>query len=107
MSYVLERFMRYVQVGSPSNPDNMDETPSTPCQHDMARLLGEELRAVGCTDVSVDQHAYVTGTLPASAESSRENSTSLSPVSASALPASTPFRNETTAAGCSDCSAGV
>ena len=32
MSDVLERFMRYVQVGSPSNPDNMEETPSTPCQ---------------------------------------------------------------------------
>ena len=67
MSDVLERFMRYVQVGSPSNPDNMEETPSTPCQHDMALLLGEELRAVGCTDVTVDEHAYVTGTLPASA----------------------------------------
>ena len=66
MSDVLERFMRYVQVGSPSNPDNMEATPSTECQHDMARLLGEELEAVGCTGVTVDGHAYVTGTLPAS-----------------------------------------
>ena len=66
MSDVLDRFMRYVQVGSPSDPDNLGETPSTACQHDMARLLGEELESVGCTDVTVDEHAYVTGTLPAS-----------------------------------------
>ncbi len=67
MSDVLERFMRYVQVDSQSDPDNMDETPSTPCQHEMARVLGEELRSIGCADVVVDEHAYVTGTLPASA----------------------------------------
>ena len=67
MSDVLERFMRYVQVDSQSDPDNMDVTPSTPRQHEMARYLGDELREIGCTDVSVDEHAYVTGILPASA----------------------------------------
>ena len=67
MSDVLERFMRYVQVDSQSDPDNEAETPSTPHQHEMARVLGEELKAIGCTDVAVDEHAYVTGTLVASA----------------------------------------
>lgn len=67
MSDVVERFMRYVQVDSQSDPSNESETPSTPRQHDMARLLGEELRAIGCADVVVDDHAYVTATLPASA----------------------------------------
>ena len=67
MSDVLERFMRYVQVDSQSDPDNMDVTPSTSRQHDMASFLGDELREIGCVDVSVDEHAYVTGTLPASA----------------------------------------
>ena len=67
MSDVLERFMRYVQVDSQSDPDNMDVTPSTPRQHDMASYLGDELREIGCVDVAVDEHAYVTGTLPASA----------------------------------------
>lgn len=67
MSDVLERFMRYVQVDSQSDPDNEAETPSTPHQHEMARVLGEELKAIGCTDVAVDEHAYVTGTLAASA----------------------------------------
>ena len=67
MSDVLERFMRYVQVDSQSDPNNMDETPSTPRQHEMARFLGDELREIGCEDVAVDEHAYVTATLPASA----------------------------------------
>ena len=39
MSDVLERFVRYVQVDSQSDPDDMDQTPSTPCQHKMAELL--------------------------------------------------------------------
>lgn len=67
MSDVLERFLRYVQVDSQSDPANMDVTPSTPRQHDMARVLADDLRAIGCMDVTADEHAYVTGTLPASA----------------------------------------
>ncbi|MGQ5426690.1 peptidase T [Thermophilibacter sp. ZX-H3] len=67
MSDVLDRFLRYVQVDSQSDPANMDVTPSTPRQHDMARVLADDLRAIGCMDVTADEHAYVTGTLPASA----------------------------------------
>lgn len=67
MSDVLERFLRYVQVDSQADPSNMDVTPSTPRQHDMARVLADDLRAIGCVDVTADEHAYVTGTLPASA----------------------------------------
>ena len=63
---VAERFMRYVQVDSQSNPENDTVTPSTPTQHEMARYLGEELKTLGCTDVTVDEHAYVTGTFAAS-----------------------------------------
>ena len=66
MSDVVERFMRYVQVDSQSDPDNEAQTPSTPTQHKMADVMGEELRSIGCIDVKVDGHAYVTGTLPAS-----------------------------------------
>ena len=66
MSDVVERFMRYVQVDSQSDPDNEAQTPSTPTQHKMAEVMGEELRSIGCIDVKVDGHAYVTGTLPAS-----------------------------------------
>ena len=68
MSDVLERFMRYVQVDSQADPHAPEgQTPSAPREHAMAELLGEELRALGCEDVEVTDHAYVTASLPASA----------------------------------------
>lgn len=64
---VLERFMRYVQVDSQSDPQAPeDQVPSSPREHAMAELLGDELRALGCDDVRVDEHAYVTASVPAS-----------------------------------------
>ena len=66
MSDVLERFLRYVQVDSQSDPTNEEQTPSTEIQHDMARILAAELSELGCEDVCADEHAYVTATLPAS-----------------------------------------
>lgn len=65
-SDVLERFLRYVQVGSQSDPHNEDETPSTACQLDLARLLASELAELGCEDVALTERAYVTASLPAS-----------------------------------------
>ena len=58
-SDVLERFLRYVQVDSQSDEHQENQTPSTACQHDMARLLAEELRELGCADAQADEHAYV------------------------------------------------
>lgn len=65
-SDVLERFLRYVQVDSQSDPHNEDETPSTACQRNLARLLASELAELGCEDVALTEHAYVTASLPAS-----------------------------------------
>jgi tripeptide aminopeptidase len=67
MSDVLDRFLRYVQVDSQSDAAHEDQTPSTPTQHAMARMLADELRALGCDDVTADEHAYVTASVPASA----------------------------------------
>ena len=66
-SDVLERFMRYVQIDSQSDPHNEEETPSTACQRDMARQLAVELAELGCSEVEATHNAYVTATLPASA----------------------------------------
>lgn len=66
-SDVVERFMRYVQIESQSDPNNEDVTPSTATQHEMAKYLERELVELGCEDVSRDEHAYVTATVPASA----------------------------------------
>ena len=67
MSDVVERFLRYVQVPSSSDSEAGEGgTPSTPEQHDMARLLERELLELGLEDVRRDGHAYVTASLPAS-----------------------------------------
>lgn len=67
MSDVVERFIRYAQVDSASDPLNEAETPSTPIQFDMAKVLAADLTELGCVDVTVDDHAYVTASVPASA----------------------------------------
>ena len=65
-SDVLERFLRYVQVDTPSSDAHADQTPSTPEQFDLAHVLADELRELGAEDVEVSEHAYVTARVPAS-----------------------------------------
>jgi tripeptide aminopeptidase len=60
---VLDRFQRYVRVDTQS-ARRVGRTPSTPGQWDMARMLVDELRAVGLEDAAVDDHCYVYATLP-------------------------------------------
>ena len=65
MSDVLERFVRYCEVPSQSNPQTADHVPSTQSQFKIAEVVAEDLRALGAEDVSVDEHAYVTCHWPA------------------------------------------
>ncbi len=67
MMSVADRFIEYVKIESPSDQDNLANTPSTQCQFDMSNQVAAELREMGCLDVEVDEHAYVTATVPASA----------------------------------------
>jgi tripeptide aminopeptidase len=60
---LLERFDRYARVFTTSVRD-AGTTPSSPGQFDLARLLVGELRALGLEDAAVDEHCYVTATLP-------------------------------------------
>ena len=64
---VLERFLRYVQVDTTSSDANCDQVPSSACQFDLAHMLAEELSQLGAENVNVDEHAYVTAHIPASA----------------------------------------
>ncbi len=66
MQDVVERFMRYVQVDSQADPNNTSQVPSTPEQFAMAEMLADDLRQLGCDDVKVSEHAYVTASYPAS-----------------------------------------
>ena len=55
---VEERFLKYVAVDTQSEVGH-DNNPSTPGQWDLARLLVEELKALGVSDARVDEHCYV------------------------------------------------
>ncbi|HMB89197.1 MAG TPA: peptidase T [Rhodothermales bacterium] len=60
---VAERFLRYVQIDTQSDPDS-EATPSTEKQKDLSRLLAQELRELGVADAEMDEYGYVFGTIP-------------------------------------------
>jgi tripeptide aminopeptidase len=62
-----ERLLRYVRIDTQSDEES-ETYPSTAKQLDLLRLLRDELEQVGLADVAIDEHSYVTGTLPATVE---------------------------------------
>lgn len=64
---VSERFLRYVQVDTQSDPDSVTY-PSTSKQLDLSRLLVSELKEIGIHDVYLDEWGYVFATIPANTE---------------------------------------
>jgi tripeptide aminopeptidase len=62
-----ERFMRYVQIDTQSNPLS-DTHPTTEKQKDLSRLLVEELKAMGITDAEIDEWGYVYATVPSNTD---------------------------------------
>ncbi|WP_405252605.1 peptidase T [Dokdonia sp. Asnod3-C12] len=64
---LLKRFISYVTTYTESDP-NSDTTPSTECQWDLARQLKDELEAMGMSEVTIDEHAYVMATLPSNVD---------------------------------------
>jgi tripeptide aminopeptidase len=61
---LLERFCRYVQINTRSDPDS-PTSPSTAGQWDLLRLLESELTAFGARDVRLTEFGYVLATIPA------------------------------------------
>ena len=61
---LLDRFLRYVQVETTADPDT-DQYPSTEGQRRLGRMLAEELRQMGLSDVNQDEYGLVHATLPA------------------------------------------
>jgi tripeptide aminopeptidase len=59
---VLERFQRYVRIDTQSHRDR-EQSPSTPGQIELGRLLVGELRDAGLPDATLDENGYVTATL--------------------------------------------
>ncbi|MCP2239574.1 MAG: peptidase T [Thermoanaerobacterium thermosaccharolyticum] len=63
MQNVAHRFLKYVKYETTSN-ENSSKCPSTDGQMAFAKDLAAELKAIGLTDVSVDENGYVMGTVP-------------------------------------------
>jgi tripeptide aminopeptidase len=60
---VLDRFLHYVTIDTRAD-DSSQTCPTTPGQLDLMRVLESELRAIGVTDVSIDEHGYLMATIP-------------------------------------------
>ncbi|MBO4847945.1 MAG: peptidase T [Clostridia bacterium] len=59
-----ERLLKYVSVHTKSDDDSQT-VPSTARQFDLAKLLVEEMKAIGIADAHVDDKCYVYGSIPA------------------------------------------
>jgi tripeptide aminopeptidase len=59
-----ERLVRYVQIDTQSDEDS-ETYPSTEKQLELLRLLLDELKQIGLPDAQMDEHGYVTATIPA------------------------------------------
>jgi len=64
---MVDRFITYVKVDTQSN-DESTTCPSTSGQWTLANMLVEELKQIGMSEVSVDEHGYVMATLPANTD---------------------------------------
>ncbi|WP_446050997.1 peptidase T [Zobellia laminariae] len=63
MQNIIDRFLKYIKIDTQSDP-NSETTPSTEKQWHLADLLVEELLEIGMEEVSIDNKAYITATLP-------------------------------------------
>ncbi len=67
MQHIINRFISYVTIDTESDPESQ-QTPSTKKQWDLAHKLVEELKAIGMSDVSLDDNAYIMATLPSNVD---------------------------------------
>ena len=67
MQNIIDRFVKYVQVDTQSDPNNPD-FPSTEKQWDLAHILVDELKEIGLQDVTLDDHCYIMATLPSNVD---------------------------------------
>ncbi|MBQ6160158.1 MAG: peptidase T [Oscillospiraceae bacterium] len=64
---VTERFLKYVAFDTQSN-ESSERCPSTESQKLLGAALVEEMKALGIADARMDEHGYVYGSVPGTAE---------------------------------------
>ena len=65
MDVMVKRFKDYISFDTQSDEENDKACPSTLGQMVLSKHLAEELKAIGLTEVDLDNHGYVMATLPA------------------------------------------
>ena len=69
---VIEKFLRYVKVDTQSDSDS-GTSPSTMKQHDLAKILRDELIEIGASDVYYDEdHCYVYASIPSNIDDGKK-----------------------------------
>ena len=64
---VAERFMRYVQIDTQSDPTSTAH-PTTEKQKNLSKLLHRELLGMGITNATTDEYGYVYATIPGNSD---------------------------------------
>lgn len=64
---LVNRFLKYVKINTMSN-EQSTTYPSSSVQLDFAKILVEECKAIGLSDVTLDEYGYVMATLPSTIE---------------------------------------
>jgi tripeptide aminopeptidase len=64
---LVERFMRYVQIDTQSDPES-NLFPTTEKQKDLSRILEAELKSMGLQNVELDEFGYVYATVPSNSD---------------------------------------
>ncbi len=67
MQRIIDRFISYVTIDTQSDPQS-NSTPSTEKQWKLAKKLVQELRDIGLQEVTIDENAYITATLPSNTD---------------------------------------
>lgn len=67
MQHLIDRFIKYITIDTQSDPENL-AFPSTEKQWNLGRILVEELKQIGLSDVTIDHQCYVMATLPANVD---------------------------------------
>lgn len=65
------RFINYAKIYSTSDPES-ETTPSTERQWDIANYIYEELKTLGLSDVSIDEHGYIYAYVPSNLDQDNE-----------------------------------
>ena len=63
----IERFLRYVQIDTQSNPQSTT-SPSSEKQKNLSRVLAAELQSMGISDAHLDDYGYVYATIASNSE---------------------------------------